>query len=160
MNPDEVSEDLKQEDWLNWFFDEYVIQSFRTGSSYTCDPPVTDTDVDLVLFVHDMPEAELALLNVGYLTDSSREYEDMDGSKFVSLRNGPLNLIVTDRISFFEMMHIATQVAKALNLRYKVDRIKCFETVDKSLRLSDSYPKIFERSIELKKKWDQRNKVA
>ncbi len=106
--------------------DEIAIKFEPVGSRVTCDPPPTDTDQDILVLVADMFDAAFA----GWSCETEAEYEG-DGSdlKFVSYREGNVNLIVTDDEKFFDTFMIATRTAKKLNLMQKKDRVTLFRAI-------------------------------
>lgn len=105
-------------------FSQYVILSTRIGSRYVCDPPVMDTDRDTLILVPDVSEAERLLLQEGWTTCLEGEYF---ATAFKAYRKGTDNYVITSDETFFQRYLIAAEVAKALNLRDKEDRIKAHE---------------------------------
>ena len=100
------------------------VASFPTGSSYVCDPPVLDTDIDEMHLVYNLQEVESVLLSEGWSKCSEKEYTGNDWKAF---RKGNLNALVTDNTKYFQLFQKATETAKKLNLRDKKDRIDLFE---------------------------------
>lgn len=104
---------------------------FRSGSSYTCNPPVENTDYDLVLYV--IPE------NFGqFQTDLTADGWERDGSRnelsewysFKKRQEGVLyNFIITQNEVHYNSMYVATSVAKHLNLLRKDDRVMLFQAI-------------------------------
>lgn len=115
----------KYESWIKGCV--YVLEFHRTGSSYICDPPVTNTDVDYVCLVEESSKVILDtwLTNQGY-TDVSKLYE---GTDFLSVRKERLNLIIVWSDSNYEGWVEATLQAKELNLTNKEDRVALFKKV-------------------------------
>jgi hypothetical protein len=102
------------------------------GSRATCDPPPSDTDEDylckaesLKLF-KDRAEADGFEYGGSDLLD-----EHLDGieMRFISLRRGHVNLIVTDDDEFYRRFLAASSVAKRFNLLRKDDRVALFQAV-------------------------------
>jgi hypothetical protein len=104
------------------------------GSRVTCDPPPTDTDCDYLALLKCgewWVDFRLAMEADGWDVGDDPEgspYIDSD-THFRSIRKGSINLIVTDRIWFFDRFMAATAVAKRLNLLGKPDRIALFQAV-------------------------------
>jgi hypothetical protein len=109
-----------------------TVKWFRTGSSYTCEPPVEDTDYDLVLYVRplDFDEFQTGLASDGWERGGSRHAME----EWVSFKkrhtDGVLyNLIVTKDDDRYDRMYVATAVAKKLNLTNKEDRVMLFHAI-------------------------------
>lgn len=106
----------------------------RTGSSYTCDPPVLDTDEDwLLLTEHDLLDTLTSLLNLGWVdcatTDKELYNEDKYGVTWYAVRKGKYNLIVTTSFDWFMRGVAATLLCKAMNLQQKQQRIRLFRCI-------------------------------
>jgi hypothetical protein len=112
------------------------------GSRVTCNPPPTDTDIDILVFASDAEKLSLMMAFRGFqahlcaskvedLSNSANQtvFDGTQSSPFVSLRRGEVNLIVTDQTRFFRRFLAATSVAKKLNLLSKPDRIDLFQAV-------------------------------
>lgn len=126
-------------------FKEQVQMSFPIGSRYVCDPPVMDTDRDTLFLVNDIPKAEAALLAEGWTPCLNGEYFEV---AFKAFRKGIDNYVITSQPRFFERYCLAAQVAKALNLQSKEDRIKVHETL---CNASEGYFGFYE--------WDRPDKI-
>src|SRR5690606_15682489 len=100
-----------------------------TGSSFTCDPPVTDTDIDFVVKVHDLSEFLPVAMDLGWDLHGEQEKYRGDEGMFKSLRRENINLIATESRVFFERYKLATELAKQFNLLQKKDRIDLFHAV-------------------------------
>src|SRR3546814_7380819 len=72
-------------------FYDFVLKSHPTGSSYTCDPPVTTTDIDTIILA-DTGFAPY-LMEEGWMPCSGEQYTD-HASNFSAWRKGNLNYIV------------------------------------------------------------------
>jgi len=108
-----------------------------TGSSYVCNPPVLDTDYDVVMLAKNKKGRALrkAMDNLGFCMEGSSskygpgsKYSPSSG-KFNSWRKGRMNIILTQDKSFYQAFVGATLVAKRLNLLSKEDRITLFEAI-------------------------------
>ena len=99
----------------------------RVGSTITCDPPVTGTDIDVLVLVKERDASTLGKLGFD-LENGGAHYEPSEGD-FNSWRRGDLNLIVTDSLGFYNAFFLATKVAKTLNLLRKEDRVTLFQAV-------------------------------
>jgi hypothetical protein len=99
---------------------------FQTGSSIICDPPVTDTDIDFMIHSVNWNRLHKELIKQGYTYTGNDDYPEDD---FRSYRKGVLNLIITPDINFFTRFKEATDVAKKLNLKEKVQRVGLFKYI-------------------------------
>lgn len=108
---------------------ELALDAFVSGSRVICNPPVTDTDLDVVVLV-DVGTAPVEFLDLGY-ADASGDYAvGMQTSRaFTSFRRGEVNLVVTSDPVLFERYKLATEWATKLNLKSKRDRAQFFELV-------------------------------
>lgn len=110
---------------------DQVARWHPTGSAYTCNPPVTDTDIDyLVLCAEGTHESYVKdLLAEGWQIGGS-VVEVLGGQDdFQSVRKGKVNLIIIGTLSYFDRLVTATNLAKKLNLMDKKDRVALFEVV-------------------------------
>lgn len=107
-----------------------VLDSLLTGSSVVCDPPVLDTDVDIVILV-PKGTSELELLSVGYTPCSTYELDPTlsDNEGFRAYRKGKINLIVVTDPYQFDSWKLATEWATKLNLLNKDARVQFFHIV-------------------------------
>lgn len=104
-----------------------------TGSAYTCNPPVTDTDEDWICYT-DTGEPwriQEALEKDGFVTSEDQgDYPDC-----ISYRKGNVNIVVVFEAELYYNWVKATEVCKYLNLMEKQDRkmvhrIICGEQID------------------------------
>lgn len=97
-----------------------------TGSSFTCDPPVSTTDKDVLLFV-TMDAADLRNHFYADGWDVHEDYHNTDSAteiKFLTARRGLINVIAyTDRIGY-ERFAAATRICKEFNFMDKKDRVR------------------------------------
>ncbi len=110
----------------------------HSGSFFTCDPPHLFSDVDL--FIH---ESEVisnlrffpfdVLENLGFKANESGEYEMAGAPAIACVRRGKINVIYVASTSHFEKIKIATAICKAANLHRKVDRVRTFTEVQRSI---------------------------
>jgi hypothetical protein len=113
--------------------DGRLIEFEPVGSRETCDPAPIGTDWDFLCFVKDFYGTIADLKEIGF-DDEGSEICDEDGEehidmRFVSMKRGIVNLIVTDKRLFYDRFLAATSVAKRLNLLKKEDRIALFQAV-------------------------------
>ena len=108
-------------------FEEEIILAWHTGSFYICDPPVTTSDRDYLLLVEDMQSYFNNCLRASWFTCGSSDV--FDDKKFLSVRRGINNLIITDNKEWFFKFAAATELAKRLNIQDKDSRIALFELV-------------------------------
>lgn len=108
---------------------ELALDAFVSGSRVICNPPVTDTDLDIVVLV-DAGTAPVEFIDLGY-KDSSGDYAvGMQTTRsFTAFRRGEVNLVVTSDPVLFERYKLATEWATKLNLKSKRDRAQFFELV-------------------------------
>ena len=96
-----------------------------TGSSYICNPPVIDTDIDFVIYSQDWDNLHLWCEKNAFKTN----FEDYVLEDFRSYKRGVINLIVTDDVTFYKRFVKATELAKQLNLLEKDQRVALFDFV-------------------------------
>lgn len=103
-----------------------VTEMHRTGSSYVCNPPVTDTDIDFHVLVNDLDAVQEHLRQLEWEEGGSG---CNGGGTVYSWRKNNINLIlIPDRV-FFDRLKLATELAKRFNLLNKQDRIDLFQAV-------------------------------
>lgn len=99
-----------------------------TGSRVICDPPVLDTDEDVVVLSHyDSPEEAWDIAQDLGFNPSTTVYGDKD--TFRCYRRGNVNLIIVYYEEDFERWVAATVLAKRFNLLKKEDRCALFAYV-------------------------------
>lgn len=112
-----------------------VLISMRTGSSYICNPPVEDTDVDYVLLVDNIQGIGAALLAEGWRNclddakDACTLPKDSKHSPRLIVRKDEYNLIIVDSSESFNIWRISTDLAKRFNLLVKEDRVDLFSAI-------------------------------
>lgn len=112
------------------------------GSSVMCNPPVIDTDVDMVCLVSGQDYRPEVFTAIGFvLTPRDTNYVapvlkklDFNGKEprylnFFTMRRGVENIIVTCCETYFERMGIAIKLSTQLNLLAKEDRRSLFEVI-------------------------------
>lgn len=107
-----------------------VKQYAFVGSSVTCNPPVLNTDVDILcLFCEGgITKNTIEIEKLGFKYDGNDEYESYCGGfGFASYSNHPLNLICTEDEDFYRRFIAASSIAKRLNLLVKEDRVALFQ---------------------------------
>lgn len=112
---------------IDLFFDnpfEQAIQLDYVGSRVTCVPAPTDTDEDILILTDNITDFVKNCLKVGFSHDGSYV-----GSEFVSLKQGEVNLIITDNRGYYEKFMLATHVCKSLNVLDKQHRITVFQSI-------------------------------
>lgn len=114
-------------------------EALLTGSRVMCNPPVLDTDLDVVLLVTD-GDAVLAIERQGYTLTTDATY-GADLNDFCTFRKGDVNLIVTSNAAEFRSWTVATRWCTELNLQSKTDRADFFNIVRHGpQRLKDTTP--------------------
>lgn len=107
-------------------FDNYE-KHHKTGSNYICNPPVTDTDVDYVVLCPVKEDFLSEAAHHGWEVHSDEDYPEDDD--FCSVRNGNVNLIVTESIEFYGRFVTATELCKRLNTMEKSERVSIFQGI-------------------------------
>lgn len=106
--------------------------AFKTGSSVICNPPVTNTDEDVMFFTEDYSGLVVHLLINGWEACNSKEYEGQDGDyNWSAYRKGNLNYLITDNQDYYDKFELATNLATKLNLLEKSQRITLFTYIIK-----------------------------
>jgi hypothetical protein len=100
--------------------------SFPTGSHYICNPPVTDTDIDIMYFVKDMYEADRQVIAEGWEPCDKGEYGI---GPWRAYRKGKYNALLTSSFKYYIKFEAATELAKKRNLLEKEERIELFHII-------------------------------
>lgn len=107
-----------------------IVYTHPTGSNYTCNPPVTNTDIDFYAFTNVGRDAmEQHILEDGWvscLTEiQSQAYVNTPGfgKEWMAYRKDNYNLMIVYDTRHFARCVAATEMCKALNLMSKQDRI-------------------------------------
>ncbi len=108
--------------------EEFVDAWCFTGSSVICNPPVTDTDIDVVILANDPEEVKCFLEDEGWAICGSKEGYGNDSS-FTAYRKGKDNYIIVEDQAEFDRWEAATLLAQKRNLLKKEDRIKLFSHI-------------------------------
>jgi hypothetical protein len=101
-----------------------------TGSRYCCEPPVTDTDADIMLYVLDMwrfVKEYMRSSDFVLCGNVDEQYDDSD--LMVAFRYKEFNILITDDSAYFHKWLVATDVAKKLNVQSKADRKYLFDRI-------------------------------
>lgn len=99
----------------------------QTGSSVICNPPVTDTDIDYVIYTNEQDKLDTFLKCGGFKKSCADEEEyDLKKEGFTCYRRENINLIVINDRKWYKCWVLATKVAKSLNLKVKADRVMLF----------------------------------
>ena len=97
------------------------------GSRFAVDPPVTDTDIDLLCLTIDaMSAVKFSLISEGWLvhTPEDPEYENAaDEIPFITARRGLYNLIIYQDPIGFGLFLGAMRVCKLHNWKDKENRV-------------------------------------
>ena len=96
-----------------------------TGSAFTCNPPVINTDIDFIILSYSWDKLGDWCTDVGFKTN----FEDYELEEFRSYKRGVINLIVTEDPIWYKRFTKATELAKQLNLLDKQQRIDLFDFV-------------------------------
>lgn len=102
---------------------------YQTGSSVICNPPVTDTDIDYVIYTNEEIKLDTFLKSKGYTKSCAEEEEyDLENEGFSCYRLNNINLIITTNRKWYLKWVLATKVARKLNLKVKADRVMLFKS--------------------------------
>lgn len=96
----------------------------HSGSSYICNPPVLDTDIDYFFVGPTENEFTEDIKKFGFEKTSDPEYEF---TGFVSFRSGNYNFILIGDRHAFNDVCLATAIARRQNLLEKDQRVALFE---------------------------------
>lgn len=103
---------------------------YQTGSTVICNPPVTNTDEDYIIYTKNLEGLhEFLRFNLFDMTKEDKDEYDLNMEGFNCYRKGHLNLIVTNDKAFYKSFVLATEVAARLNLVNKEDRIMLFKAI-------------------------------
>ena len=105
-------------------FEENVLKLEYVGSRVTCVPAPTDTDEDVLVLTDDITKFVNSCTKAGF-----KETGSYAGPAFYSLRQGEVNLIITDEEEFYDKFMLATHVCKSLNVLDKQHRIIVFQAI-------------------------------
>ena len=112
----------------------------KTGSSYICNPPVLNTDIDFIVLTTQENYWDLVntLSMAEWEEGGSRpkptpaEYQstlEIEYYGFASWKKGNVNLIITTSEDFYNKFVKATELAKKQNLLKKEDRVALFQKI-------------------------------
>lgn len=103
---------------------------YQTGSSVICNPPITDTDIDYVIYTNKEYELDTFLKSKGYTKSCAEKEEyDLENEGFSCYRLNNINLIITTNREWYLKWVLATEVARKLNLKVKADRVMLFKAI-------------------------------
>jgi hypothetical protein len=108
----------------------HVIDVALTGSRVICNPPPTDTDLDILMLV-DADFKQLATWTqcAAYMVAWDHHNDCDEEMSFEAFRDGEVNYIVTLEPVLFDAFVLATKTATSLNLLEKEKRIALFQFV-------------------------------
>lgn len=116
---------MKLED-VTKLLDSYDVPYYLTGSNYICNPPVNNTDIDILCYID--PDEHQLFVNNGFSTTTiDNLYQQMPD--FISWKNGNINIITVCDRDFYERFVIATKLARKYNLTNKADRVELFQAI-------------------------------
>lgn len=108
---------------------------FQTGSRAICEKPPAESDDDWVVFAKSDDNVFKHIMEAfGFVQDVWEEdtslYEDaMDRTPIASWRRDKINVIVTPSRRFFDLTKRATDIAKALHIKTRAERVALFHAV-------------------------------
>lgn len=121
--------------FVDYGFD-FVLKSSIVGSKVTCNPPPTDTDLDVLVlikdtnfwsYIHHLGDQGFQLGGSDVVPAEEEYLKEWDG--FQSYKRGEINLIITTSEEFFDKFMEATAIAKEKNLLKKEDRVALFQKI-------------------------------
>lgn len=105
---------------------ELYYSSFPTGSNYICNPPVTNTDIDVAYYVKDLYNTACVLKEQGWVDCGTDEY-GYEG--WAAFRKGVDNAICFASFDDYIRFEAATELAKKKNLLDKEERVELFTII-------------------------------
>lgn len=105
-------------------FENNVLRMEYVGSRVTCVPAPMDTDEDVLILTDDTTKFVESCCKAGF-----KETGSYAGPAFYSLRQGEVNLIITENEEFYDKFMLATHVCKSLNVLDKQHRIIVFQAI-------------------------------
>ena len=108
---------------------ELVLDWHQTGSTVICDPPVTDTDIDFVIYTDCLHEMLDTLKEKGYNICGDAEYKGE--GMFTAVRKGLYNYILTGDEIVYLRYEAAMLLAQKRNLLVKEARVVLFDKIIK-----------------------------
>jgi hypothetical protein len=121
-----------------YFLSKFALATCRTGSRIVCNPPVMNTDFDIVVLLAGVGDCELIEAE-GYVYTEPTEADGYDIDDVVTegtnehwlrtYRKDDINLICLIDPTRFGRWQLATAIAKKLNLRNRPDRVELFALV-------------------------------
>lgn len=131
--------------------EDFYTSFFYTGSSVICNPPVLDTDIDIMFLTEDSKTFEMELKEASWQACGLEEYEETEDSCWKAYRKDKLNYLFTDNKEYYDQFQAATLDAKEKNLLRKEDRIALFDTYLNKFK-KDLTPEQKQSIIKAKKK--------
>lgn len=115
-----------------------IVHWTHVGSTYICNPPPLDTDIDNLILLKSIDPLKLRkvfqiLMDNGW--NGNEEYMSAHSSEFHSFKKDNLNVIFTTSKLFYNDFRLAASVCKKLNLLDKEDRIMVHDAI-----ISGIYP--------------------
>lgn len=87
-------------------------------------------DWDVFVMTYELDAVLASFFGASFVSESGEHYSDaLHKNRFVSLRSGLVNLIVTDCEEFADRHERATRLSVALGLRSRSDRLLLFRTI-------------------------------
>lgn len=120
-----------------YFLSKFALATSTTGSRVICNPPVMDTDFDIVVLLGCADDTRY-IEDEGYIytIPELQKYDvtdvETDGSNehwIKTYRKGDINLICLIDPTRFGRWKLATAIAKRFNLKYRDDRIALFKMI-------------------------------
>lgn len=100
----------------------------HVGSRVTCDPPVMDTDNDVLVLL--TPDQFQEMMGAIYEADGDRCGDDYgDDHELMPMRLGEMNYLMTVERDYYSEFLRVTAVVKHLNLLCKDDRKAVFKAI-------------------------------
>jgi hypothetical protein len=107
---------------------ENCLEYAFVGSRVTCEPPVLDTDCDIIILFanyNELNALQLAIYEAGGET-CGRDYGADGDDDLLPMRLGEFNYLLTMSVGYYRRFLDATGIAKHLNILCKDDRKALF----------------------------------
>ena len=126
-----------QKTTVPYFLSKFALATSTTGSRVICNPPVMDTDFDVVVLLGCADDTQY-IEDEGYIytIPELKEYDvtdvETDGSNehwIKTYRKGDINLICLIDPTRFGRWKLATAIATRFNLQSRDDRVDLFKFI-------------------------------
>lgn len=122
-----------------------IIAQYRTGSNFICDPPVCDTDIDIIILVDRLDQASQVYIDNGWTEtiigpeNKGYKIEQGYGVWWKSFKQDNINHIIISNSVMYIKWVAATLLAKELNLTNKTHRVCLHRLIKNTMGFEDFY---------------------